>query len=172
MFYYLFYQSRLIPRWLSAWGLVGAVLYLAAPRLDMFGHGFGLLMAPLAAAEIVLAVWLIVKGFNRSALASASGARCSRDGTREPGERERASVKAAVYTAYGEPEVLHLKEVEKPTPKGDEVLVHVHATTVTVGDMIMRSLEIPGSRWRRLLARIYLGIRAPKRSHPGDGTGR
>jgi hypothetical protein len=70
MFYYLFYQSRLIPRWLSVWGLVGAVLYLAVPLLDMFGHGFGLLMAPLAAAEIVLAVWLIAKGFNRSAPAS------------------------------------------------------------------------------------------------------
>ena len=73
-------------------------------------------------------------------------------------------MKAAVYTAYGGPEVLHLKEVEKPTPKGDEVLVHVHATTVTIGDTIMRSLEIPGSRWQRLVARIYLGIRAPKRT--------
>ena len=64
MFYYLFYQSRLIPRWLSVWGLAGAVLYLAAPLLDMFGHGFGVLMAPLAVAELVLAVWLIVKGLN------------------------------------------------------------------------------------------------------------
>jgi hypothetical protein len=73
MFYYLFYQSRLIPRWLSVWGLVGAVLYLASPLLDMFGHGFGFLMAPLAAAELVLAVWLIAKGFNRSALASCAG---------------------------------------------------------------------------------------------------
>ena len=62
MFYYLFYRSRLVPRWLSVWGLVGAALYLAAPLLDMFGHGFGVLMAPLAVAEIVLAVWLIVKG--------------------------------------------------------------------------------------------------------------
>ena len=67
MFYYLFYQSRLIPRWLSIWGLVGAVLYLASPLLDMFGRGFGLLMAPLAVAEIVLAVWLIVRGLNAPA---------------------------------------------------------------------------------------------------------
>jgi hypothetical protein len=67
MFYYLFYQSRLIPRWLSVWGLVGATLYLAAPLLDMFGHGLGLLMAPLAVAEIVLAVWLIVKGLGAPA---------------------------------------------------------------------------------------------------------
>jgi hypothetical protein len=63
MFYSLFYRSRLIPRWLSVWGLAGAVLYLAVPLLDMFGHGFGVLMAPLAVAELVLAVWLILKGF-------------------------------------------------------------------------------------------------------------
>jgi hypothetical protein len=67
MFYYLFYQSRLIPRWLSIWGLAGAALYLAAPLLDMFGHGLGVLMAPLAVAEIVLAVWLIARGLNSPA---------------------------------------------------------------------------------------------------------
>ena len=67
MFYYLFYQSRLIPRWLSIWGLAGAILYLATPLLDMFGHGFGILMAPLAVAEIVLAVWLIARGLNSPA---------------------------------------------------------------------------------------------------------
>jgi NADPH:quinone reductase-like Zn-dependent oxidoreductase len=73
-------------------------------------------------------------------------------------------MKAVVYVAYGGPEVLHLEEVEKPAPNGNEVLVHVHATTVTIGDTIMRSLEIPGSRFQRLLARIYLGIKAPKRT--------
>ena len=72
MFCYLFYQSRLIPRWLSVWGLAGAVLYLASPLLAMFGHGFGILMAPLAVAEMVLAVWLIVKGFSAPALASVA----------------------------------------------------------------------------------------------------
>ena len=72
MFYYLFYQSRLIPRWLSVWGLVGAALYLAAPLLDMFGHGFGVLMAPLAVAEIVLAVWLIVRGLTEPARATTA----------------------------------------------------------------------------------------------------
>ena len=72
LFYYLFYQSRLVPRWLSVWGLAGAVLYLASPLLDMFGHGFGILMAPLAVAELVLAVWLIVRGLNSSALKGTS----------------------------------------------------------------------------------------------------
>jgi len=73
-------------------------------------------------------------------------------------------MKAIVYTVYGPPEVLQLKEVEKPSPKGDEVLVKIHATTVTIGDTIMRSLKIPGPRWQRFLARIYLGIRKPKRT--------
>jgi NADPH:quinone reductase-like Zn-dependent oxidoreductase len=72
-------------------------------------------------------------------------------------------MKAIVYTAYGPPEVLQLKEVEKPTPKDNEILVKVCATTVTIGDTIMRSLKIPGPRWQRIPARIYLGIRKPKR---------
>ena len=73
-------------------------------------------------------------------------------------------MKAIVYTEYGPPEVLKVKEVEKPTPKDNEVLVKIHATTVTIGDTIMRSLKIPGPRWQRLFARIYLGIRKPKRT--------
>jgi hypothetical protein len=64
--YYLFYRSKLIPRWLSAWGLIGAVLYLAAPLLAMFGVVWEILMAPLALQEMVLAVWLIAKGFDSS----------------------------------------------------------------------------------------------------------
>jgi NADPH:quinone reductase-like Zn-dependent oxidoreductase len=73
-------------------------------------------------------------------------------------------MKAIVYTQYGPPEVLHLQEVAKPAPKAKQVLVRVHATTVTIGDTIMRSLKIPGPRWQRLFARIYLGIRKPKRT--------
>jgi len=72
-------------------------------------------------------------------------------------------MKAIVYTEYGPPEVLQIKDVPKPTPKENEVLVKVHATTVTIGDTIMRSLRIPGPRLQRLLARIFLGIRKPKR---------
>lgn len=73
-------------------------------------------------------------------------------------------MKAVVYTKYGSPDVLQLKEVEKPTPRDNEVLVKIHATTVTIGDTIMRSLKIPVPRWQRLFARIYLGIRKPKRT--------
>lgn len=72
-------------------------------------------------------------------------------------------MRAVVYTEYGPPEVLHLTETPKPLPKDDEVLVRVHATTVTIGDTIMRSLRIPLPWWQRLGARIYLGIRRPKR---------
>ena len=63
MFYVLLYQSRLVPRWLSTWGLVGAVLYIVPPLGSMFGVSLGLLMAPLALQEMVMAVWLIAKGF-------------------------------------------------------------------------------------------------------------
>jgi len=73
-------------------------------------------------------------------------------------------MEAIVYTEYGPPAVLQLKEIEKPTPKDNEVLVKVYATTVTIGDTIMRSLKIPGPGWQRLFARIYLGFRKPKRT--------
>ena len=64
IFYWLLYKSRLVPRWLSVWGLVGAALYIVAPLGSMFGSSIGVLMAPLAVQEVVLAIWLIAKGFN------------------------------------------------------------------------------------------------------------
>jgi hypothetical protein len=72
MFYVLLYQSRLVPRWLSTWGLVGAALYIVPPIGNMFGlSSLGVLMAPLAVQEMVMAAWLIAKGFNPTAVASA-----------------------------------------------------------------------------------------------------
>jgi NADPH:quinone reductase-like Zn-dependent oxidoreductase len=73
-------------------------------------------------------------------------------------------MKAVVYEKYGPPEVLQLKEVEKPTPKKNEVLVKVHATTVSAGDVRMRSFNVPGGFVERLAARLYLGIRKPRRA--------
>jgi hypothetical protein len=64
LFYVLLYRSRLVPRWLSGWGLIGAALYLVAPIQTMFGSSLELLMGPLAVQEMVLAVWLIAKGFS------------------------------------------------------------------------------------------------------------
>ncbi|MEM7133976.1 MAG: NAD(P)-dependent alcohol dehydrogenase [Chloroflexota bacterium] len=72
-------------------------------------------------------------------------------------------MKTIVYTKYGSPEVLQLKDIPKPRPLKHEVLVKVHATTVTSGDTIMRSLNIPGPYWQRLAGRLYLGIWKPRR---------
>ncbi|MEM7128440.1 MAG: NAD(P)-dependent alcohol dehydrogenase [Chloroflexota bacterium] len=76
-------------------------------------------------------------------------------------------MKAIVYTKYGPPEVLQLKDIPKPDPLANEVLVKVHATTVTIGDTIMRSLNMPIPGWQRILARLYLGIRKPRRQSLG-----
>ncbi len=71
-------------------------------------------------------------------------------------------MKAIVATKFGAPEVLKLSEVEKPTPKDNELLIKVHATTVTAGDIRMRSLNVPPLFW--LPARLTLGFTKPK--HP------
>jgi hypothetical protein len=77
MFYGVLYQSRLVPRWITVWGLVALIPYLAAEFLAMFTlldplSSTGVLLhIPLAVQEMVLAVWLIVKGFSPSALAAA-----------------------------------------------------------------------------------------------------
>jgi NADPH:quinone reductase-like Zn-dependent oxidoreductase len=72
-------------------------------------------------------------------------------------------MKAIVYEKYGPPEVLQFKEVDKPTPKDNEVLVKIYATTVHRGDSRMRSFTIPGGVLQRLLARIMLGVRGPRK---------
>ena len=73
-------------------------------------------------------------------------------------------MKASVYTQYGTPEVLHLVDIPKPTPRNHEVLVKVHATTVTIGDTIMRSFKLPNiSGWQKLMARLILGWNKPRR---------
>ena len=70
LFYVLLHRSRLVPRWLSGWGLVGGTLYLVAPILAMFGSPLQFLMGPLAVQEMVLAVWLISRGFSPAAVAA------------------------------------------------------------------------------------------------------
>jgi NADPH:quinone reductase-like Zn-dependent oxidoreductase len=70
-------------------------------------------------------------------------------------------MKAIVYERYGPPEVLHITEVPTPVPQDNDVLIKVHATTATIGDSRMRSFTVPRLQW--LPARLYLGIRGPRR---------
>jgi hypothetical protein len=76
MYYYLFFQSRLIPRWLSGFGIVAIILMLAACVLALFSGNLITSYIPLAfpifLQEMVLAVWLIVKGFNPAVTASGA----------------------------------------------------------------------------------------------------
>jgi hypothetical protein len=69
--YISFYRTRLIPRWLTIWGLIGVVPYMAYALLHFFhldtGYGFYLQMV-LAPQEIVMGLWLVIKGFNRDAV--------------------------------------------------------------------------------------------------------
>ena len=70
-------------------------------------------------------------------------------------------MKAMVWTKYGSPDGLQLKAVDKPTPKEDEVLVKIHATTVTAGDCEMRRLQLP--LMLSFPVRLYVGLIKPKR---------
>ncbi len=73
-------------------------------------------------------------------------------------------MKAIVWTEYGPPNVLQLKEVVKPTPEDNEVLIRIYATTCHVGDVRIRSFNVP--LWQMIPFRIYLGLRKPKCAVP------
>ncbi|MEE8479688.1 MAG: NAD(P)-dependent alcohol dehydrogenase [Desulfobacterales bacterium] len=75
-------------------------------------------------------------------------------------------MKAIVCTKYGAPEVLQLKDIDKPIPKDNEVLVKVYATTVTVGDVRTRSFT--WAPWFWLPGRIMYGFSKPRRKIPGN----
>jgi len=71
-------------------------------------------------------------------------------------------MKAIVCTKYGLPEVLQLKEVEKPIPNDNEVLIKIHAASATISDCLVRSGKVNILLW--LPMRIFVGFRRPRRS--------
>ncbi|GAF88728.1 unnamed protein product, partial [marine sediment metagenome] len=75
-------------------------------------------------------------------------------------------MKAIVYTKYGPPDVLQLKEVEKPIPKDNEVLIRIYTTTVNSGDARARSATFPPGFW--LIGRIMIGLRGPRKKILGS----
>lgn len=74
-------------------------------------------------------------------------------------------MKAVICTKYGSPEVLQVKEVDKPAPGVNDVLIKIHAATVTTGDCELRSLTLP--LWTRLPMRLYMGYSKPRNFIPG-----
>ena len=95
MLYWVLYQSKLVPRWISAWGLIAALMLMAGTVVEMLellsGFPAGtkelIYAAPIAVNEMVLALWLIVKGFNPAALES------------QPAERGELGVPAQPHAA-------------------------------------------------------------------------
>ena len=78
LFYSLLYSARLVPRWLSVWGLVAAVVVFALGLLRMYGGGTLALAVPIAVQEMVLAAWLIVRGFDTQAVADEGTTRSAK----------------------------------------------------------------------------------------------
>lgn len=70
-------------------------------------------------------------------------------------------MKAAVYRKFGGPEVVHIEEMPKPSPKSDEVLIRVYASTVSIADYRMRTRELPKGLW--FLAPVMLGVFGPRK---------
>jgi hypothetical protein len=77
LYYIIFYRTKLVPRWLSGWGIVAAIFTMVSALLTMYGliapfsTAQVILNLPILPQELVLAVWLIIKGFNPSAIAQS-----------------------------------------------------------------------------------------------------
>jgi hypothetical protein len=74
LFYYLLLKSKLLPAFISVWGLIGVILLLPEVLANIFGYSLGgiIIMLPMGLNEIFLGIWLIVKGFNKSVITAES----------------------------------------------------------------------------------------------------
>jgi NADPH:quinone reductase-like Zn-dependent oxidoreductase len=75
-------------------------------------------------------------------------------------------MRAITFRQYGPPDVLKLEEVEKPAPRGNEVLIRIHAATVSAGDCELRRFDFPPEFWP--LFRLMFGVRGPRNPIPGQ----
>jgi hypothetical protein len=76
MFDYLLYQSKLVPRPLAVWGVIGYIVFISGITLELFGYGVGVLLSiPGGLFEVSLSVWLIVRGFSTSPTVPTSSLR-------------------------------------------------------------------------------------------------
>jgi hypothetical protein len=97
MYYYVLYRTRLVPRWLSGWGLAGAALGLVATVYSGYTQDFGVstpstvLNIPIALQEMVLAIWLLAKGFNPSSVHGDADSMRSRHAGRPTGRVRQES---------------------------------------------------------------------------------
>jgi hypothetical protein len=77
MYYFVLYRARIVPRWLSGWGILAALLLLAACLSALFTRSpvtsYTILVLPIAVQEMVFAIWLIAKGFRSIAREVAGG---------------------------------------------------------------------------------------------------
>ena len=87
MFYWLLYRANLVPRWILVWGFVSAPLFMAANLVHIFGGNIDVVMASLFLQEMVLAVWLIAKGFNLDAAGRTGDARAQSADACGPGRQ-------------------------------------------------------------------------------------
>jgi len=72
-------------------------------------------------------------------------------------------MRVAIYEKYGPPEVVQIRDVPRPAPKSNEILVKIMASTVSAGDSRMRSLDVPGNFFVKGMARLFLGVKGPRK---------
>jgi NADPH:quinone reductase-like Zn-dependent oxidoreductase len=112
----------------------------------------------------LLTAWRrVLSNYTATIEVRASYGQAQRNSTEAPDSQpgRRSIMRAAIYTEYGPPEVLHLAEVPAPVPGDHEIMVKVYASTASIGDSRMRSFSVPREQW--LFARLYLGIWKPRR---------